>query len=165
MSLRELVHLNRPFNVPVQQRGRFGQSLHSLQEEMNDLFEDFFSSNGLKSWMAPMGSAFPSVDIIENEKKFKVKAEIAGYNPDDIDVSVTDGFLTISGKRKEEEEEKEENYLRRELSYGSFQRTIALPETSNCEEAEASFKNGMLTIDIPKKAEAMQKPKKVTIKK
>lgn len=162
MTLRELVHWNRPFNIPIRQRGR---SLFNLQDDMNSLFDDFFSTNGVRGWPAQAAAAFPAVDIIENDKDFKVKAEIAGYNPDDIDVSVTDGFLTISGEHREEEEEKEENYLRREMSYGSFQRTIALPETANCEKADASFKNGILSIEVPKKAEAVQKPKKLAIKK
>ena len=94
-----------------------------------------------------------------------MKAELAGMQPEDVEVNVTDGFLTIKGEKKEEKEEKDENYLRRETSYGSFQRTIALPETANTEKAEATFRNGVLSIEVPKKAEAVQKPKKLQIKK
>jgi HSP20 family protein len=165
MTIRELMHWNRPFNLPVNQRDRRGQSLFSLQDDMNHLLQSFFSDNGYSQWDEGFSANMPAIDLIENERDFKVKAEVAGYNPDDIDVSVTDGFLTLSGERQDEDEEKDENYLRRETSYGSFQRTIALPETANCEKAEASFKNGVLNIEIPKKAEAVQKPKKLSIKK
>lgn len=164
MTLRELLHWDRPTNVPIRQRDRFGTSLLSLQDDMNHLFQSFFGENGFPA-LRDYDIAFPAVDIIENNKDFKIKAECAGYNPDEIDVSVTDGFLTLKGERKSEEEEKDENYLRREMSYGSFQRTIALPETADCDKAEASFKNGILSIEVPKKAGAVQKPKKLDIKK
>ncbi|MCB1529489.1 MAG: Hsp20/alpha crystallin family protein [Rhodospirillales bacterium] len=163
MTLNEFIHWNRPSNVPVQRRSRFGHSLMSLQEDMDRLLHDFFGGTSLPAWAKEQ--AFPAVDIIEDGEIFKVKAELAGMNPDDVEISVTDGFLTLKGEKKEEKEEKDENYLRRETSYGSFQRTISLPETANCDKAEASFKNGVLSIEVPKKAGAIQKPKKLKIKK
>ncbi|HBR69696.1 MAG TPA: molecular chaperone [Rhodospirillaceae bacterium] len=164
MTLRELIHWNRPFNIPVSRRTGFERSLLSLQDDMNHLLQSFFGEN---DFYRPASSyeTFPAVDIIENEKDFKVKAELAGMQPEDIEISVTDGFLTIKGEREEEKEEKDESYIRRETSYGSFQRTIALPETADTEKAEASFKNGVLSLNVPKKAEAIQKPKKLEIKK
>jgi HSP20 family protein len=131
---------------------------------MNHLVQNFFGERGVGRWIGGFES-FPAVDIIENEKDFRVRAELAGMQPEDVEVNVTDGFLTIRGEKQEEKEEKDENYLRRETSYGSFQRTIALPDTASTEKAEASFKNGVLSIDVPKKAEAIQKPKKLQIKK
>ncbi len=154
-------------NVPIQRRNRFERSLTSFQREMNHLFENFFGDASWPSWPQSWSKeiSFPAVDIIENDKDFKVQAEIPGMNPEDIDVSVTEGFLTLKGERKEEKEEKGENYLRQETSYGSFSRTIALPETADSDRAEASFKNGILTISVPKTAAALQKPKKLQIKK
>lgn len=163
MTLSELVHWNRPSNVPVRQRNRLGRSLMSLQDDMDRMFQDFFGGTSLPAWTQE--ASFPAIDIIENGKNFKVKAELAGMQPEDVEISVTDGFLTIKGEKQEEKEEKEDNYLRRETSYGSFQRTVALPETANTDKAEASFKNGVLSIEVPKKAEAVQKPKKIQIKK
>lgn len=163
MTLSELIHWNRPSNIPVRQRNRFGRSLMSLQDDMDRMLQEFFGGTSLPAWAQE--PAFPAVDIIENEKDFKVKAELAGMQPEDVEISVTDGFLTIKGEKKEEKEEKDENYIRRETSYGSFQRTIALPETANTDKAEASFKNGILNVEVPKKAEAVQKPKKLQIKK
>ena len=164
MTLRELIHWNRPFNIPVGQRSGLERSLLSLQDDMNHLVQSFFGERGIGRWTGGF-ETFPAVDIIENDKDFKVKAELAGMQPEDVEVNVTDGFLTIKGEKKEEKEEKDENYLRRETSYGSFQRTIALPETANTEKAEATFRNGVLSIEVPKKAEAVQKPKKLQIKK
>lgn len=163
MTLKELMHWNRPAGIPIQHRNRYGRSLLSLQSDIDRMFQEFFGGTSLPAWASE--PAFPAVDIIENDKDFTVKAELAGIPPEDVEVSVTDGFLTIKGDKKEEKEEKSENYLRRETSYGSFQRTIALPETADTEKAEASFQNGVLNIAVPKKASAMQKPKKLQIRK
>lgn len=164
MPIRDLIHFDRPSNIPVRQRHRFGHSLMSLQEDMNQLFQDFFGDNALTEWAGRV-ETFPAVDIIENGKNFKVKADLSGIDPENVDVSVTDGLLTIKGERKEEKEEAAENYLRREMSYGAFQRTVPLPEAANCDKAEASFKNGILTVQVPKKEGSMQEPKKLPIKK
>jgi HSP20 family protein len=160
MTLRQLIHWDRPFNVPVRQNA-VSRSLTSLNNDMNRLFQNFFNH---EPWIEEY-EAFPAVDIIENHKSFKIKAELPGINPEDVEISVTDGFLTLKGHIKEETEEKDQNYLRRETCFGAFQRTIALPDTANCDKSEATFKNGVLRIEVPKKAEAVQKPKKLEIKK
>ena len=165
MTIRELIHWDRPSNVSIRQKN-LGPSLVTLQEEMNRLFEHLYSGVQLHltDWdkKAP---AMPAVNISESRGAFKVKVELAGMSPDDVDVEITDGYLTLKGEREEETKEEDENYLRQEMSYGSFYRTIALPETADCKKAEASFKNGVLTIAVPKKAEAIEKPKKLQIKK
>ncbi len=163
MTISELIHWNRPSNVPVRQRNHFGRSLMSLQDDMDRVFHDFFGSTSRPAWANEPD--YPAVDIIENNKRFKVKVELAGMDPENVEISVTDGFLTIQGEKQEEKEESDKNYLRRESSYGSFQRTIALPETANCDKADASFKNGVLSVEVPKKAEAVKNPKKIQIKK
>ena len=86
---------------------------------------DIFGENG-SGWAEESG-IFPAVDIIENEKSFKVKAELAGMNPDEVDVSVTDGFLTIKGERQEEKEEKKKDYYLHERHFGSFERSFDVP--------------------------------------
>ncbi len=164
MTLSELVHWNRARNIPVRQRNAFGRSLGNFQEEINHLFQDFFGNNDLTKFEQNF-EQMPAIDVIENEKDFKIKAELAGMDPENVDVSVSDGYLTIKGERKEETEEKDDNYLRQEMSYGSFQRTVSLPETANVDKADATFKNGILNVSIPKKAEAVHKPKKLQIKK
>ncbi len=148
------------------QLSRGGHSyLNDLQEEINHLFNDFFAptktvtGNYLSSRLAS-----PAVDVIETEKNYKIKTELPGIETKNVDVSFNDNLVTIRAERKEEKEEKESNYLRRESSYGTYQRTIALPESADFEKAEASFKNGVLNIEVPKKAEAQKQPKKINVK-
>lgn len=168
MTIRDLVHWNRPFGISVRNRDGFEHSLASFQREMNHLFEHFFKGIELNmtDWDG-LNSQVPAIDMIENGDSFIVNAELAGVNPDDVEVEARDGFLTIKGERSEEKKDKDEvaNFIRSEISCGYFQRTISLPETANAEKAEATFKNGLLTVKVPKKAEAMQKPKKLQIKK
>lgn len=165
MTIRELIHWDRPLNLSVRQ-GDIKNSLTSLQDEMNRLFEHFYSGAQLRltDWnkLAP---ATPAVNISENGKAFKVKVELAGMNPEDVEIEATEGYLTLKGEKEEESQEEDENYLRQEISYGAFYRTIALPESADGKRAEASFKNGVLTVTVPKKAEAVEKAKKLQIKK
>ncbi len=170
MTIRELVHWNRPFGVSIRRtKDEAFNSLASLQEEMNGFFDRLYSGMNVRltDWNGKANA--PAVNIAEDEKSFTVKAEIAGIDPKDVEVEKTDGFLTIRGQRSEEKEEKKEekgcSYIRQEISEGYFQRTLALPETADCDKAEASFKNGVLTISVPKKPEAIQKPRKLQIKK
>ncbi|QQG35759.1 MAG: Hsp20/alpha crystallin family protein [Micavibrio aeruginosavorus] len=164
MTIRELTHWDRP-NVSNRQ-GIFGQSPVSLQEEINRLFDHFYSGTQVRltDW-DKLPAASPAVNISENGKAFKVNVELAGMNPEDVDIEVTNGYLTLKGKKEEETKEEDENYLRREISYGSFYRAIALPEIADSRKAEASFKNGVLSVTVPKKVEAIEKPKKLQIKK
>ncbi|MCC7305562.1 MAG: Hsp20/alpha crystallin family protein [Alphaproteobacteria bacterium] len=170
MSVRELIHWNRPFGISIRRKDDAFNSLASLQDEMNDFFERLYSGLNarLTDWNGSKATV-PAVDIKENEKSFTVKAELAGIDPKNVEVETTGGFLTIRGQRSGEKEEKKEekdySYLRREISEGYFQRALALPETADCEKAEASFKNGILTVSVPKKPEAIQKPRKLQIKK
>ncbi len=168
MTMRELIHFDRPFGTSSRRRDSNVNSLAALQDEMNNFLERFYAGVNarLTDWN---GNNIPAVNIKEEEKSFTLKAEMPGIDPDDIDVEATDGFVTIRGQRSDEKEEKEErkkySYLRREMSEGYFQRTIALPETADCDKADATFKNGVLTIAVPKKPEALQKSKKLQIKK
>lgn len=167
MAVSDLLDWDRSFNVPVHQNNRFGRSLMSLQDDMNRLMQEFLGEDRFASNWPPVtqGERFPSIDVIENEKGFKIRAELPGMDSENVDVSISEGYLSLKGERQEEKEEKNDNYLRHELSCGAFQRTIALPDTANCDKADASFKNGILTIDVPKKEGATKKPKKLRIKK
>ena len=85
--------------------------------------------------------------------------------PEAVDVFVTDGFITIKGESKDSRERKDDGYVRRETSHSSFYRQIALPASADARKAEASYKDGLLTVVIPKKADAVQNPQKLDIKK
>jgi HSP20 family protein len=101
------------------------------------------------------------VDIYETENELVIKADLPEVNEQDLDIRVENNMLTIGGERKFDAKVKEENYLRVERSYGSFSRSFSLPNTVNTEAIKAEYKNGVLTVELPKRAEA--KPKQVKI--
>lgn len=108
-----------------------------------------------------MGEISPTVDIFEEGNELVVKAELPGIKKDDLNVTITENRITISGEKKQEEKVEKKNYHRIESSYGSFSRSFRLPENVNGDAAKASFKEGMLEIRIPKTKEAKQK--KITV--
>jgi HSP20 family protein len=104
---------------------------------------------------------YPSVDISETENNVLVKAELPGLDPRDVDLSIERDTLIIRGEKKQESEEKQENYHRIERSYGSFHRSIPLPCKCDPDKVKAKFKNGVLTVTLPKDRSA--RPRRVTI--
>jgi len=130
----------------------------SLQEQVNRLFESTFPANSDTSALTTWA---PAVDIYETENELVIKADLPDVNEHDLDVRVENNMLTITGERKFEEKVREENYLRVERSYGSFSRSFSLPNTVNTEAIKAEYKNGVLTVELPKRAEA--KPKQVKL--
>lgn len=105
----------------------------------------------------------PAVDIYEEGDDLVVKAELPGINKEDIEVKVTDDYITISGEKKKEEKVEKKDYYRYERSYGSFSRTFRLPIDVQTEKAKAKFENGVLEIRIPKTEEAKKKERKLQI--
>jgi HSP20 family protein len=103
-----------------------------------------------------------AVDVVENKDDFIVKASVPGINPEDLDVSYSDGTLTIKGEVKADNEVKENQYHLRERRYGSFARSITLPTTIKGDAIEASYQNGVLNLRLPKAEEV--KPKRIAIK-
>lgn len=140
---------------------------YALQRRMDRLFDDFFNNFGLARF-GPFGESWgafsPRLDLSENEKELKVSAELPGLDENDIQVSLAQNVLTISGEKKEEKEDKGQNYYRMERSYGSFQRSIPLPCEVEGDKVEAAFKKGVLTVTLPKTAEAQKRTKKISIK-
>jgi len=108
------------------------------------------------------GDWSPRVDIAENDKEFVIKAEIPEVNKEDVKVSVDNGVLTIQGERKQEKEEKGKKFHRVERYYGSFTRSFILPENVDESKVKASFKDGMLNLNIPKTEK--DKPKAIEVK-
>ncbi|NJN99424.1 MAG: Hsp20/alpha crystallin family protein [Anaerolineales bacterium] len=140
-----------------------------FRDEMDRLFDDFFGRGfGLTPFeggaMDHFGTFNPQVDVTENDKEVKITAELPGLSEQDVEVSLSNDVLTISGEKKHEKEDKGDNYYRMERSYGSFQRTIPLPAEVQSDKVDASFKNGVLTITLPKSPQATQNRKKIAIK-
>jgi HSP20 family protein len=134
--------------------------LSGLQEQVNRLFESSFpgrsDNSALTTWA-------PAVDIYETENELVVKADLPDVSEKDLDVRIENNTLTIRGERKFEKKVEEENYLRVERTYGSFSRSFSLPNTGNSEAIKADYKNGVLTVELPKRAESKPKQIKVNV--
>ena len=133
--------------------------LARLHGEMDDLFDSFF--RGLDRPFAGY-KAWPAIDVAEEEDAIIVRAEVPGCKADDIDISVHGNVLTISGEKKLSEEKKEKGYYHVESSYGSFRREVTLPTDVNQSKVDATYKDGVLSITLPKAEKA--KTIKVKIK-
>ncbi|HTV58699.1 MAG TPA: Hsp20/alpha crystallin family protein [Verrucomicrobiae bacterium] len=136
------------------------RNLSSLQEQFNRIFESAFpvqsDESALTSWA-------PSVDIYETENELVIKADLPDVSEKEIDIRVESNMLTIRGERKFEQKVKEENYLRIERAYGSFSRSFSLPNTVNTEAIQAEYKQGVLSVVLPKRAESKPKQVKVNV--
>jgi HSP20 family protein len=132
------------------------RELTALQTEVNRLFSRVGGSD-----VAERQSWAPSVDVIESDDSITLKAELAGMDPADISIEVQDNVLTVSGERRFQEEVKEDKYYRIERRYGSFSRSIALPQTADEAKIQAKYENGVLEVTVPKAEVA--KPKKIAV--
>lgn len=136
-----------------------------MQREMNRMFDTFTQTWGFGAFpQVSTGTFMPRLDVIENEKAFTVTAELPGMNENEIDLSLSGDTLTIRGEKKEEQENKGKNYYYSERSYGSFMRSIPLPRQIDSNKVSANFKKGLLTITLPKAAEAVEETKKIAVK-
>ncbi len=146
-----LTQWRRSLPIPVQVRKNlFSPFDAAFERMMDDFYRDFerpLTSFG--DWENLM--IHPSVDIIDTQGVFKVEAEVPGMGPEDLKISITDHALTIQGEKTVSQKDKGRNYAMREIAYGSYQRTISLPESVDTEKVKATFKKGMLWIEIPKK--------------
>ncbi len=134
------------------------EEMRSMQHEIDRLFDRFLGTRGVSEraslWM-------PSVESYTKDNQLVFKAELPGIDQKDLDVSITDRELVIKGERKAEKSTKEENYICREISYGSFERRFDLPEGAKSEELKAKFANGILEITVP--VPAIAKARKIEI--
>jgi len=167
-------------NVPVTKKaaqpsfaGEAWRPFDALRKEIDQLFEDFgegFWGRQLRpfsaferAWPKKFVSA-PVVDVAETDKSYEITAELPGLDEKNVEVNVADGGITIKGEKKEETEEKQKDYYVSERRYGSFQRSFTLPEGVDADKIEATFKNGVLKLTLPKTAEAQKPAKKIEIK-
>jgi HSP20 family protein len=137
-----------------------------FRSQFDRLFEDFFGEYGAGSRGEAAGvpAISPSLDIAESDKAFEISVELPGVAEKDLDVSVSDGVLSIKGEKRSESEKKDKNYHRVERSYGSFERRLTLPAEANAEKIDAGFANGVLTLTIPKAEGTKETVKKIAIK-
>ena len=140
-----------------------------VERMFEDWFEDFWSRPFPRLWrpdfsrLRAISLEAPALDVYEQKDDLIVKAEIPGLTKDEIDISLEGNTLTIKGEKKKEEEVKEEDYYRCERTYGAFSRSVELPMEVQADKVNASFKNGVLEIRLPKTGEAKKNVVKVKV--
>lgn len=138
------------------------RNVMSLQDRINRLFNESFPRNWEGGEDIAVRDWNPAVDIFEKADAIVIHAEIPGVKKEDVSVEFKDGVLTLKGQREFNTEVKEENYYRRERSFGSFQRSFTMPDSVDVDKIKANFKDGVLEIEIPKLEE--KKPKQIEVK-
>jgi HSP20 family protein len=162
MSTRDLINRFRPSNIAIR---KGGNPLRELQEEVNKLFHDFFGDLSWPHWStADALKASLAVDVSENDKEITITAEVPGMEAKDVQVLAGDGYLTIKGEKKEETKADNDNYHCHERLYGSYQRIIAMPDAAEVGKAQASVRNGILRISIPKNEQKTAKEQRIEVK-
>src|SRR5271166_2966910 len=147
----------------------------SFRSEMDRLFDRFGGSGfGFPSlrrmfdiepaWRTSFSFSTPAIDMSEDEKAYKISAELPGIDAKDIDISVSGDMLVLKGEKRQEKEEKDKNYHFSERAYGSFQRAFELPSSVDRNKVAADFSKGVLTITLPKTTEAQRPAKKIEVK-
>src|SRR5579872_3652385 len=123
-----------------------------LRSELDRLFEQFFGSEMFSGSAFPFLRAAwtPSIDVVDGEKEFTVRAEIPGLGPEDVQLTVSGNALLLSGEKKEEREDREQGFVRSERRYGSFRRLIPIPAGADPGKVTAEYDRGMLTVHLPK---------------
>ena len=138
-----------------------GRELDALQSDVSRVFDTFFgtrSGNGVatRRWV-------PAMDLVEEDEHLVLRADLPGLTEEDVNIEVKDGVLTVSGERRAEEKTEDKGYHRVERAYGSFSRSLSIPEGIDPEQVSAEFDNGVLEVRIPKPEE--RKPHRVQIGK
>ena len=160
-------------NAPMAEPEAGRHPLLTLRQEMDRLFDDFLGgfslTRGLEAdpWRrlrGALGAAYPTVDATETDKDYQIAAELPGMTEKDVEVTLANGMLTVKGAKNETKEEHKKDYLMSERRYGSFQRSFRLPEDADPERIEATLKNGVLSVVVPKRADAQAQRRTVEIK-
>lgn len=152
MAMRDLIPWGRQEVSPALFREEERSPFPSLRREIDRLFDDFLRTPGFG--LARSAAAWPSLEVSETDDEVRVAAELPGMNEKDIELTVQDGVLTLSGERKIEREDRERGWSER--SYGRFERRIALPDGVDEAACDATFRDDLLTVTLPKSAEAQR---------
>ena len=140
----------------------------SFRREMDRLFDDFFTPAEARSFAAGDGGASsalsPSIDLHETEQAYEVTAELPGLEQKDVELTLRENALVLSGEKRQDRQEGEGGRRWSERSFGRFERLIALPEEVDADKVEAKFRNGVLKITLPKNPKAKDKTRKIEIR-
>lgn len=135
------------------------REISSLHDMIDRVFEDQFMPQ------AKSDSIIPAINMHEDKNEYVIESHLSGIDENDIQVEIDDDMVTIKGEKKEKEEEKDKNYIRKEISYGSFIRQISIPSQIDTENAQANLKDGVLRIHLPKVEPSLPKVKKLEVKR
>lgn len=167
LDLKSLIPWGQKSNVPVKNENA-NDPFVNFRREVDRLFDDFFDGTGIGNFPAlrngGWSSNLPSLDVTDSDKELVVSAELPGMSEKDFEVALSGDVLTIKGEKKHEHEEKEGERHYVERSYGSFSRSVRLPFDASEQEVNADYNKGVLTIRIPKPAEAQSKVKHIEVK-
>lgn len=152
MSIRDL--------IPWRERN---DPLAGLRQDMDSLLSEFSRSSG---WPAAMAATrfLPTLDVSETVEGYRIVAELPGVEPKNVQVGLEGDALVISGEKHDEKEEKGREWYHRERSSGSFRRAVRLPVTVDASKAQATYDKGVLTVDVPKRAEASANRRQIEVK-
>jgi HSP20 family protein len=167
MQISDLIPWGRGKDkTPTTQEDTAANPLVALQRDINHVFEDFCRKveAGWSGHNNVVGMFGPNTDVTETDTNVEVSIELPGMTEDDIDISLSHDTMTIRGEKKIEHEEERKGIYMSERSYGSFMRTLPLPASVDADKADATFKNGVLTVSLPKTAEAQANVKRIPVK-
>lgn len=135
----------------------------SWDRNIQQAFENFLDMP--KDWEFPMtgGELFPTVDISETSKDYSIRAEVPGMKKEDIKITINKNVITLAGEKKEEKKSEGQKFHRMESYYGSFQRSFVLPDGIKADKVEASFKDGVLSVTVPKSEETQSKTVEIKV--
>lgn len=161
-------------HLPVtrqESRASYPGSVFQIHQEIDRMFDDVFRNFGLSSPGGRPGSSLaqaewlkPTLDVGATDKEYHISIELPGVDEKDVQVELSGDTLIVKGEKKQEKEEKEKNYYRVERSYGSFQRVLSLPGDADANGITADCKNGVMTINVPRKAARDDAARQIEVK-
>ena len=165
MKIKDLIPWARKDDVARTDGGQ-DNPIVALQREMNQVFEGFWNrfGKGFGDIDWPWGHTEAKSDVVQTGDAVEISIELPGMAMEDVEVTVTDDMLTVKGEKKIERQEEKKGYYLSERSYGAIWRTIPLPPGTDGSKAEASFKNGVLTVRLPQTPEAQARVKHIEVK-
>jgi HSP20 family protein len=162
MSVRDLIPWTRNAAPPAPSLPReTGSPFLTLHREMNRLFDDVLGGFGGLPPLASRGFGWPHVELVEADGALRLSAELPGLDENDVELLIADGVLTLKGEKRAETADAARGYSER--SYGRFERSIALPVPVEEDKVEATFRNGVLTVTLPRAAEAPERRRRIAI--
>lgn len=165
MAIKDLIPWNKTNNRELAVRREAGDPFELFRRDLDELFNGFLGDLSGRTSLVNrhFGSFAPEMDVKETDKEVRVTAELPGLEEKDVEVTLTEGVLTIKGQKREEHEEEKGEFFRSERRYGMFERSIALPNGIDADKAKASFKKGVLKVTLPKTAEAQSNRRRIAI--